>query len=124
MSTLTRSRWRLGVALCHVRINTGRMNTHTDDHADDLEPGLSIALRDLLQDQSRGDDPIADLCLAARISMQRRVSNSNDGGLVIAALRRRHGLSWRAIERCTGIPTRTARRWATPPPAVSIDAKI
>ena len=61
---------------------------------------------------------ISDLCAAARVALQRRVDNSRDGGIVIAALRA-NGLTWQQIAARTGIPTRTARRWATPPPGTS-----
>lgn len=105
--------WPCFVARCPNRDNTARMTT------DELEPGLSIAIRELLRDLPRAEDPIEDLCEAARESMRIRVRNSHNGGLVLAALRRRHRLTWREIERRTGINTRTARRWATPPPGTS-----
>lgn len=103
------------VAFCHKRRNADRMTT------DDLEPGLSIAVRELLQDIDQVEDPVENLCEAARESMRRRVRNSHDGGLVLAALKHRHGLTWREIERRTGINTRTARRWAKPPTVAEID---
>ena len=79
-----------------------------------MEPELQEALAELLPDTPRGD-LIDDLCLAARESMRRREVNSRNGGVVIAALRR-EGLSWREIERRTGISRTTAQRWAELPP--------
>lgn len=106
------SGWPWVVAMCHSRNNTPRMTTN------ELEPGLSIAIRELLRDLPRAEDPIENLCEAARESMRIRVRNSHNGGLVLAALRL-HGLTWREIERRTGINTRTARRWAAPPPGTT-----
>jgi hypothetical protein len=102
-------RWQKLVALCHKTSNADRMTT------DDLEPGLSIAVRELLQGIDQVEDPVENLCLAARESMKVRERNSHNGGLVLTALRRRHRLTWREIERRTGINTRTARRWSVPP---------
>jgi hypothetical protein len=62
------------------------------------------------------NDVVELLCKAARQSMRVRVRNSHNGGLVLGELYNR-GLSWREIEQRTGINTRTARRWAEPPPS-------
>lgn len=70
---------------------------------------------DALLPDGPGGDLIEDLCQAAREAMRRRVANSRNGGAVLTALHRA-GLSWREIERKTGIPQTTARRWAVPPP--------
>lgn len=99
----------LSVSMRHTSGNADRMNT------DELEPGLSIAIRELLRDLPQPDDPVERLCEAARESMRVRFRNSHNGGLVLAALRL-YGLSWREISRRTGIPMKTARNWATPPP--------
>jgi hypothetical protein len=73
----------------------------------------------LLGDQ-RTADQRADLIAAAREAMRRRESNTTDGGAVIAALVEL-GLSYRDIERATGIPHVTAHRWATPPKRADSD---
>lgn len=85
--------------------------TNDELSADELD-----ALDQLLPADQRTDDEITDLAEAARVAMKRRVDNSRHGGAVLAALNRR--VSWRQIERITGIPETTARRWATPPPTV------
>ena len=75
---------------------------------------LDEALRSLLGDARTGDLQ-ADLIAAAREAMNRRERNSADGGAVIAAMLEQLGLSYRDIERLTGIPRATAQRWAEPP---------
>jgi hypothetical protein len=80
---------------------------------------LEEALMELLGVEQTGDRK-ADLIAAAREAMRRRERNSRDGGAVIAALVE-EGMSWRDIERATGIPFVTARRWATPPEKVPIE---
>ncbi|HEV7831559.1 MAG TPA: hypothetical protein VGP04_22520 [Pseudonocardiaceae bacterium] len=77
------------------------------------------ALVNLLGDR-RTADQRADLIAAAREAMRRRESNTTDGGAVIAALVEL-GLSYRDIERATGIPHVTAHRWATPPKRADSD---
>lgn len=74
-----------------------------------------MALGRLLPDQDRNEDIVEDLYAAAAESFRRRKQNSHDGGVVIAALRN-YGQTWKQIRDRTGIPTRTARRWRTPPP--------
>lgn len=81
-------------------------------------PSLSAEVRAVLdklvpREQQTGDID-ADLGAAARESMRRRAENSYNGGTIIAALRAR-GHSWHEVAQLTGIPTRTARRWAEPP---------
>jgi hypothetical protein len=71
------------------------------------------ALASLLGERRTGDKR-ADLIAAAKEAMRRRERNTVDGGAVIAALVAL-GLSYREIERATGIPHVTAHRWATPP---------
>jgi thymidine phosphorylase len=66
---------------------------------------------------NRTDDLRADLIAAAKEAMRRREQNTRDGGAVIAALIE-SGLSYRDIERLTGIPHVTAHRWAAPPQRV------
>jgi hypothetical protein len=83
-----------------------------------LSAEMARALNQLLPNEPRHEDVIEDLCLAAREALRRRVENSRDGGLVIAALHD-YGLSWHQIETRTGIPTRTARRWADPTPGTT-----
>lgn len=70
---------------------------------------------DALLGNRRSGDPTTDLVDAARESMRRREENSKRGAAVIPGLREQ-GLSWREIERRTGIPHSTAERWGTPPP--------
>ncbi len=74
---------------------------------------ISEALDALLGPERTGDSR-ADLIAAAREAMDRRIQNSERGGVVIAALRE-SGMSWREIETATGIPRTTAQRWADPP---------
>lgn len=71
------------------------------------------ALVNLLGDRRTGDAR-TDLLEALREAMRRRERNSADGGAVIAALTEM-GVSYREIERETGVPIGTAHRWATPP---------
>lgn len=80
---------------------------------DDLTPDEVAALAALLPEPT--GDLSEDLAAAAKVAMQRRVDNSRLGGAVLAALHRQLH-SWREVERVTGIPHATARRWATPPP--------
>jgi len=77
------------------------------------------ALVNLLGDRRTGDTR-ADLLDALREAMRRREQNSADGGAVIAALTEL-GVSYREIERETGVPIGTAHRWATPPKRVEPD---
>lgn len=72
------------------------------------------AIDALLGDQRAGDT-LPDLIEAAKEARYRRERNTEHGGAVITALRSR-GMSWRDIERQTGIPRTTAERWAIPPP--------
>jgi hypothetical protein len=74
------------------------------------------ALMNLLGERRTGDRR-ADLLAAAREAMRRREQNSADGGAVIAALVDEDdiGMSYRELERETGIPIGTAHRWAAPP---------
>ncbi len=74
------------------------------------------ALDALLGDRRTGDQR-ADLIAATKEAMRRREQNTQDGGAVIAALIE-SGLSYRDVERLTGIPYVTAHRWATPPKRV------
>ena len=76
--------------------------------ADDVEAALAS-----LGIESTGDRR-ADLIRAAQEAMRRRERNTIDGGAVIAALVEM-GMSYRDIERATGIPHVTAHRWAAPP---------
>jgi uncharacterized protein YerC len=79
--------------------------------------GLDDALDSLLGSRGTGDRR-TDLVAAAREAMARRERNTEDGGAVIAAMLE-DGLSYRDIERLTGIPRTTAQRWAVPPPKAS-----
>ena len=85
------------------------------------ERALADALDSLLAPHERTGDRRADLITAARRALERRVRNTRDGGAVIAALHNL-GLSWREIERETGIPQATARRWHEPPQTASGDS--
>jgi uncharacterized protein YerC len=76
---------------------------------------------DSLLGSGRTGDLQADLLAALREALIRRERNSRDGGAVIAGLLDQ-GLSYRDIERLTGIPRATAQRWAEPPPRVEPDA--
>jgi hypothetical protein len=71
------------------------------------------AINELLA-RPRSDDETVGLIDAARASMRIRELNSQRGGAVLAALHQRVQ-SWREVERLTGIPHETARRWALPP---------
>jgi hypothetical protein len=73
---------------------------------------------DSLLGSNRTGDLTADLVAGAREAMDRRERNSLHGGAVIAALVDA-GLSYRDIERATGIPRATAQRWATPPTRIA-----
>lgn len=75
------------------------------------------ALDALLGDRRTGDQR-TDLIAAAKEAMDRRERNSQHGGAVLAALIEA-GLSYRDIERETGIPRSTAQRWAEPPKRVT-----
>lgn len=76
---------------------------------------VTDALKILLTD--RATDPgVAELIAAAREAMERRRTNSRAGGAVLKALHDDHGLSYREIERLTGISKSAAQRWAEPPP--------
>jgi hypothetical protein len=76
--------------------------------ADDIEAALaSLGIEPT-------DDRRTDLIRAAQEAMRRRERNTIDGGAVIAALVEM-GMSYRDIERATGIPHVTAHRWAAPP---------
>lgn len=79
-----------------------------------LTPDQEEALNELLPADQRTGDLVQDLAKAARIAMDRRIRNSQLGGAVIEALHDQ--VSWRELERLTGIPQATARRWAGPPP--------
>ena len=74
---------------------------------DDAEAALASLLGG-----NRSGDTQADLIAAAQEAMRRRERNTIDGGIVIAALVEL-GMSYRDIERATGIPHVTAHRWAT-----------
>lgn len=77
------------------------------------------ALDALLGDRRTGDLQ-ADLIAAAIEAMDRRERNSQHGGAVLAALTET-GLSYRDIERATGIPRTTAQRWAVPPERAPVE---
>ena len=79
----------------------------------DLTPEERAAVIALIEQAPLEAD---DLVTAIRASMRRRVENSRHGGLVISALHR-NGMSWRAMERATGIPQSTLRSWIDAPPA-------
>lgn len=80
----------------------------------ELTPDERAALDALVPPEEQTGKLHEDLVAAARVSWQRRVENSTLGGHVIAALHR-DTKSWRIVEYATGIPSATARRWATPP---------
>lgn len=79
----------------------------------DMSAAVAAALAELLPDRS--PDIVEDLCAAGREVLRRRRANTETGGVVFAALRAA-GLSWRSIQARTGVPVRTARRWAEPTP--------
>ncbi len=83
-------------------------NTHV------VDPAVSRALDSLLPAGERTGDLISDLAEAARRSMQRRRDNSRDGGAVVDALYA-EVRSWRQVQKLTGIPVTSARRWSAPP---------
>jgi len=71
------------------------------------------ALRELLTERRSGDRR-DDLVAAAIEAWRRRHVNTEAGAAVLSALADA-GLSYRDIERLTGIPSSTAHRWARPP---------
>lgn len=78
-------------------------------------------LRSLLSDLT--GDMREDLCAAGRELMRRRRENTYNGDVVFRALRAQPNprtgkppFPWEAIKDCTGVPTKTIRRWAQPPP--------
>lgn len=71
------------------------------------------ALAELLP-SGRTGDPQDDLVAAAAEAWRRRHVNTEAGAAVLTALTDA-GLSYRDIERLTGIPSSTAHRWARPP---------
>ncbi|MEV4239667.1 hypothetical protein AB0J47_31310 [Nocardia sp. NPDC049737] len=75
-----------------------------------LTPDENAALDELLPPDRRTGDMDADLAAAIRVALARREDNARLCSAVIVALHRRTG-SWRTLERLTGIPQRTARRW-------------
>lgn len=75
---------------------------------------LEEALSSLLAEGERTGDVYSDIVTAVKRALERRKTNSRDGGRAIEALRDR-GLSWRQIEAATGVDKDTARRWAEPP---------
>jgi hypothetical protein len=82
--------------------------------ADDLTDDERRALDALVPRDQQTGDLATDLAAAAQESMRRRVENSIAGGHAINALYRTLG-SWRRLQAATGIPVRTARRWAKLP---------
>lgn len=77
------------------------------------------AFEELLPDRRSGDRR-DDLVAAAVEAWRRRQVNTEAGAAVLAALAGA-GLSYRDIERLTGIPSSTAHRWARPPGADTDD---
>lgn len=75
---------------------------------------LEEALSSLLTAAERTGDSYSDTITAVKRALERRKTNSRDGGRAIEALRDR-GLSWREIAALTGVPKDTAQRWAEPP---------
>ena len=75
---------------------------------------LEEALSSLLAPDERSGDVYSDVVAAVKRALERRETNSRDGGRAIEALRDQ-GLSWRRIEALTGVPKDTAQRWAEPP---------
>lgn len=71
------------------------------------------AITELLGEQRSGDEE-TDLLEAVQASARIRERNTECGGAVLNALHDRLQ-SWREVERRTGIPRETARRWALPP---------
>jgi hypothetical protein len=78
--------------------------------ANHLTEDQRAALRALVPDDQRTGDLREDLVAAAKEVMERRRTNTRLGGAVLGALREQ-GLSWRQIDKLTGIPWSTARRW-------------
>ena len=77
------------------------------------EDDLQQILERLLRERRTGELE-ADLAEAAREVWDRRQRNTDDGGAVIEQLRAL-GWSLHRIERETGIPVNTARRWGMRP---------
>lgn len=83
-------------------------------HTQVVDPAVSRALDSLLPAAERTGDLVSDLAEAGRRSMQRRRDNSRDGGAVVDALYA-EVRSWRQVEKLTGIPMTSARRWSAAP---------
>lgn len=75
---------------------------------------LDEALASLLAEGERTGDVYADTIAGVKRALDRRRTNTRDGGVAIEWLRDQ-GLSWRRIETITGVDKETARRWALPP---------
>ena len=80
----------------------------------ELTDAERAAVDALVPPDVRTGNDLADLTAAAQEAWKRRQQNTDLGGAVLAALYRA-ARSWRAVGSLTGIPTTTARRWATPP---------
>ena len=78
------------------------------------------ALDRLIAPEQQTGNVTADLIAAAKEAWRRRQQNSIDGGAVLAALHR-DAASWRALAWATGIPSSTARRWASTPGATDAE---
>lgn len=81
--------------------------------------GISVELQEALAEllgptRTDRDESSETLIAAARETYSRRQVNTEAGGRVLLELHDR-GMSWREISRVTGIPYRTAYRWAEPP---------
>lgn len=88
---------------------------HTVCMSSPLTPEQQAAFDDLLPAGDRTGDLEADVVRAIQVAMQRRVTNSRNGGLMIAFAHNALRLSWRKLAPRTGMKIRTLRRWAEPP---------
>lgn len=80
-----------------------------------MDSETQAALDDLLPPSEQTGNEVNDLFEAARRALERRRTNSVNGGLVLKALNIGHGFTYAEIDKRTGIAPATAQRWSNPP---------
>lgn len=70
-------------------------------------------IAELVPPHVRTGDMAEDLIAAIKEAHRRSRTAIRLGGMAIEELNLSEGYSWRSIERHTGIPVSTARRWVT-----------
>jgi hypothetical protein len=83
----------------------------------DLTPAQLAVLDALIPVHERTENPRKYWAAVVRIAMQAREDNTRLGAAAIAALRAQ-GVTWRELEKETGVPWATARRWHKRPPGI------